>query len=164
MDLINKVPLPDIMIDEVVSWNAAQPDPGEVIAGRHGLLLAEEGAKGTANVVAALLPELFGSSNAARQAKVYSRAETPNKIYLLGVSAREYTPGPEIHSLAPIAVIASGCRYAARAYTLRPPNRRPLEKGEEPPKGADINDDGVLSYGPVYVLKNIPRRLRSKLL
>jgi hypothetical protein len=50
------------------------------------LLLAEDGAKGTANFFAALLPDLFATVNAARQVKMYSQAETPNKEYLLDVS------------------------------------------------------------------------------
>ena len=163
VDLINKVPLPDIEIDEVVEWGHAQPDPGAVIAGRYGLLLAEEGAKGTANVVAALLPDLFGTVNAAKQANVYSRAETPNKYSLLGVSAREYTGGPDPTSAPVVALKAPGCHFAILAYALRPPTRRPLEKGETPPKGADVNGEGIMSYGPVYVLKSVPRRLREKL-
>lgn len=44
-----------------------------------------------------------------------------------------------------------------------PPVRRPLNGGEEPPHDADINDDGVLTYGPVDVLKKLPRKLREKL-
>ncbi len=142
VDLINTVPLPDIMIDEVVTWDDAQPDARAVIAGRYGLLLAEESSKGTAHVVAALLPDLFGTANAARQAGVYSRAETPNRYSLLGVSAREYTSGP---AGDPVALKAPGCRYAVLAYATRSPARRPLEKGEEPPHDADINDDGVLT-------------------
>jgi hypothetical protein len=163
IDIINMVPLPGIEIDEVVEWDDAQPDPGAVIAGRYGVLLADESAKGTANVVAALLPDLFGTVNAAKQAKVYSRAKTPNKKYLLGVLAREYTKGPEPTSAPPIALNAPGCRFAVLAYSLRPPTRRPLLKGEKPPKGADVDNEGVLSYGPVYVLKNIPRRLKGKI-
>jgi hypothetical protein len=163
IDIINRVPLPDIEIDEVVEWENAQPDPGAIIAGRYGVLLAQEGAKGTANVVAALLPDLFGTVNAAKQARVYTRAETPNKKYLLGVSARQYTKGPEPSSASPIAMKAPGCHFAVLAYALRPPTRRPLEEGEAPPKGVDVNDEGVLSYGPVYVLKRIPRRLNDRL-
>jgi len=68
--LISKVSLPDIVIDDIVSWNDAQPDSGEVIASRYGLLLPEEGTKGTAKIVAALLPDLFCTVNAAKQAKV----------------------------------------------------------------------------------------------
>jgi hypothetical protein len=163
IDIINKVPLPDIEIDEVIEWNDAQPGPGAIIAGRYGVLLAEEGSKGTANILAALLPDLFGTVSAAKQAKVYSRAETPNKDYLLGVSAREYIMRPRLVAAPPIALMAAGCRYAVLATPLRAPTRRPLENGEKPPKGADINDDGVLAYGPVYVLKNTPRRLKGKL-
>ena len=115
VDLINTVPLPDIMIDEVVTWDDAQPDPGVVIAGRYGLFLAEQGSKGTADVVAALLPDLFGTANAARQARMYSRAETPNKEYLLGVSAREYISGP---AGDPVTLLATACRYAVRFEEL----------------------------------------------
>jgi hypothetical protein len=163
VDLINKVPLPDIEIDEVVKWDDAQPGPGMVIAGRHGLLLAEGSSKGTANVVAALLPDLFDTVSAAKQANVYSRAETPNKEYYIGVSAREYTSGPPPDIAPLIAVKAAGCHFAVLAYAVRPPTRRPLEKNEKPPIGADVNEDGVLAYGTVYVLKELPRRLKAKL-
>ncbi len=164
VDLVNMVPLPDIKIDEVVEWEDAQPDPGSVIAGRHGLLLAEGNSKGIANVVVALLPDLFGTVNAAKQAEVYTRAETPNKDYYIGVSARVYTFGSKTGTAMPIAIKAPGCAFAVLAYPLRPPIRRPLEKDEKPPNGADVNEDGVLAYGPVYVLKKLPRRLKAKML
>jgi hypothetical protein len=157
IDIINEVPLPDIGIDEMLDWDEAQPDPRAVIAGRYGLLLAADNTKGTAPLMAALLPDLYKSANAAKQAGVYSRAETPNKYYLLGVSAREYT----LPTDAPqIAVKAPGCHYAVLAHALRQPRRRPLKKGEKPPPGADINNDGVAVYGSVYALKGTPRRLR----
>jgi hypothetical protein len=159
IDVINQVPLPDIEIDEVLEWDEAQPDPRAVIAGRHGLMLTADNSKGTAPLIAALLPDLFDTASAAKQAGVYSRAETPNKEYLLGVSAREYTL-PK--NTPPLAVKAPDCRYAVLAYALRPPRRRPLEKGEQPPRDADINDEGVATYGPAYVLKRIPRRLRLR--
>jgi hypothetical protein len=163
IDIINKVPLPDIVIDEVIEWGDAQPDPGEIIAGRYGLLLAQEGSKGTANVLAALLPDLFSTPNAAKKVKVYSRCQTPNSISLLGDPHREYTGGPETISAPLIALKAPGCRFAVLAYALRPPTRRTLEKGEKPTKGADVNDEGVQSYGPVHLLKSTPRRLKEKL-
>ena len=163
IDIINKVPLPDIVIDEVIEWDDAHPDPGEIIAGRYGLLLAQEGSKGTANVLAALLPNLFSTPNAAKKVKVYSRCQTPNSISLLGDPHREYTSRPETISAPLIALKAPGCRYAVLARALRPPLRRALEKGEKPPKEADCNDEGVLSYGPVYVFRSIPRRLKERL-
>jgi hypothetical protein len=163
VDIINKVPLPDVVIDEVVEWDDAQPDPGAVIAGRYGLWIAGEGSKGVANVVAELLPDLFSTPNAARKVKVYSRCQTPNSIYLLGEPHREYTGGPEPTSAPWIAVKAPGCRFAVLAHAMRPPTRRPLVKGETPPKGADVNDEGVLSYGPTYVLKHITRRLKVQI-
>jgi len=162
IDIINKVPLPDIVIDEVVEWDEAPPDPGEVIAGRYGLLLVQEGLKGTSNVLAALLPDLFGTPNAAKKVKVYSRCQTPNSIYLLGDPHCQYTKGPETISAPLIALKAPGCTFAVLACALRPPTRRTLENGEKPPKGAEVNDDGVLSFGPVYVLNRIPRRLKTK--
>lgn len=163
VDIINKVPLPDIEIEDVLEWGGAQPDPGDVIAGRYGLLLAEEGSKGTANILAALLPDLFSTLNAAKKVKVYSRCQTPNSIYLLGDPHREYTHTPETISPPLIAVKARGCRFAVLARATRAPTRRPLEVGEKPPKEADITEEGVLSYGPVYVLKSIPRRLEIKI-
>ena len=163
IDIINKVPLPDIEIDEVVEWDDTQPEPGAVIAGRYGVVFADETAKGVANVVAALLPDLFSTPNAVKKVKVYSQCQTPNKYYLLGDPHREYTPGPGPTSALLIALKAPGCRYAVLANPLRPPTRRPLGKGEKPPKGADVNGEGVLSYGPVYVLKNTPRRLKETL-
>jgi hypothetical protein len=163
VDIVNKVPLPDIEIDEVVEWDDAQPDPCDVIAGRFGLILSAASTKGTANVVAALLPDLFDTPNAAKQAEVYSQAETPNRYTLLGVSACEYTAEPDSRAWSLIAIKAPDCRYAVLAYTERAPIRRPLEQGEVPPNGADIDADGVLMVGPVYVLKQIPRRLKLKL-
>jgi hypothetical protein len=159
IDIINQVPLPDIEITEVLEWDEAQPDPRAVIAGRYGLLLSADNTKGAAPLIAALLPDLFDTANAAKQAGVYSRAETPNRYYLLGVSAREYTL-PQNTPL--VAVKPPGCRYAVLAHVLRPPSRRPLEDGEQPPPDADINDEGVATYGLAYVLKDIPRRLRSR--
>ena len=152
VDLINMVPLPDIEIDEVLSWDDAQPDAGDVIAGRYGPRLPAEITKGTANVVAALLPDQFGTPNAARQAGVYSRAGLANRDSLIAKPAREYT-------FAPVALKAPGCRYAVLAQALRPPIRRPLGPDEVAPAGADVTDDGVLAYGPVHVLRDIPRKL-----
>jgi hypothetical protein len=94
---------------------------------------------------------------------VYSRAETPNRYTLLGVSAREYTSGSPPDTPQPVAIRAPDCRYSVLAYTERAPIRRPLEQGEVTPKEADIDADGVLMVGPVYVLKQIPRRFKSKL-
>jgi hypothetical protein len=159
IDVINHVPLPDIEITEVVEWDEAQPDARAVIAGRYGLLLSADSPKGTAPLIAALLPDRYETASAAKQARVYSRAETPNRYYLLGVSAREYTLPPNTPL---VAVRAPGCRYAVLAYALRPPIRRPLEKGEQAPPDANINDEGVATYGPAYVLKSIPRRLRPR--
>jgi hypothetical protein len=159
IDIINQVPLPDIVVNEVVEWDEAQPDPRAVIAGRHGLLLPADNPKGIWPLIATLLPDLYKSASAAKQAGVYSRAEMPNKYYLLGVSAREYTL-PENNPL--VAVKAPDCRYAVLAYALRLPIRRPLEKDEQPPPGAGINDDGMATYGPLYLLKNIPRALKKR--
>jgi hypothetical protein len=158
VDLINHVPLPDIEINEVVAWEDAQPDARAVITGRFGLLLPADNRKGMAPLIAALLPDLYDNANAARQAGVYSQAETPNRYSLLGVSAHEYISGP---TPRPVALKAPGCRFAVPAYAIRPPTRRPLATDEAAPKGADINDEGVLMYGPAFVLKNIPRRLKS---
>jgi hypothetical protein len=105
----------------------------------------------------AVLPE---PETAARQA-MSSQAETPNKDYYIGVSACEYTSAPAPLAAQPVALKAPGCRYAVLAHAVRSPIRRPLDADETPPKDADINDDGVLAYGPVYVLKDIPRRLKS---
>jgi hypothetical protein len=75
IDIINKVPLPDIEIDEVLEWEDAQPDPGMIIAGRYGMLIAEVGSNGTANVVAELLQDLFSSPNAAKKVKCQRRSK-----------------------------------------------------------------------------------------
>ncbi|MBT3558529.1 MAG: hypothetical protein HN491_12265 [Rhodospirillales bacterium] len=162
VDIINQIPLPGLEIDEVAEWEDAHPAPGVIIAGRYGLLLAGEGAKGTSNVIAALLPDLFGTANAAKKAKVYSRCQTPNRYYLLGKAHREYTPGPKPSSAPLIALKAPGCRFAVLGHAQRPATRRPVELGEMPPRDADVDEEGVLTYGPVYVLKNIPRRLKPK--
>jgi len=111
IDIINTVPLPGIKINEVVEWDDAQPCTRDVIAGRYGLVLPPNPARGTANVVAALLPDLFASVNAAKQAGMYSWADTPNKDYLLGVSAREHTNAPAPLAAQPVAIKAPGCRY-----------------------------------------------------
>ena len=58
-----------------------------------------------------------------------------------------------------MALKAPGCRYAVLAQALRPPIRRPLGPDEVAPAGADVTDDGVLAYGPVHVLRDIPRKL-----
>ena len=160
VDIINTVPLPDIKVNEVVEWDDAHPCARDVIAGRYGLILPAKSSHGTANVVAALLPDRFASVNAAKQAGMYSQADTSNKDYYIGVSARQYTSAPTPPAGQPVALKAPGCRYAVLAHAMRSPTRRPLEANEVPPKGADIDDGGVLAYGPVYVLKNIPRSLK----
>lgn len=162
IDLINQVPLPDIDIHEILSWEDARPDPGEIIAGRHGLLLPNHHEKGMANILQALLPDLYRSVATAKHAQVYSRPRSPKENSQIDVLLREYTAGAGMTRPETIAIKAAGCRYALVALATRPPKRRVLEVDEDPPVGADITEDGVLAYGRTYVLRQIPRRSRAK--
>ena len=79
----------------------------------------------------------------------------------LGTADEDFMNGLSVQLLK-LALKAPECRYAVLAYATRSPTRRPLEKGEKPPQDADINDDGVLTFGRAYVLKALPCRLKSK--
>ena len=58
---------------------------------------------------------------------------------------------------------STGWPLCRTCLPIAPSVRRLLEKGEKQLKDADINDDGVLAFGSVYVLKRIPRRMKTKI-
>ncbi|WP_420858943.1 DEAD/DEAH box helicase family protein [Marivivens marinus] len=89
IDIINQVPLPNTKIDEVITWECARPTARDLILGRYGLLLPRKRVQGWAGIVQALLPDVFKSEKAARQAGTSSLADRPNKELLLEGNGNE---------------------------------------------------------------------------
>lgn len=151
IDIINLVPLAEVVIDEIIEWPDAEPSAVEVIAGRHGLVLtAEPNTKGYANILAALLPDRYKNANTARQAPARSRAILPNKI-LLGKIARERELGYWTQD-ARVRLQARGARYAIEADLFRPFEWHPIADGESLPKAAIVEAGSVAMIGEIYVL------------
>jgi hypothetical protein len=88
IDIVGTVPLP-FMVNEVMKLDEANPDPLDVMAGRGVVLDCDPSAKGAAKVIAAMLPDLYGTSDAVKSARRRSRCQTPNKSSLLGKRHRE---------------------------------------------------------------------------
>ena len=72
IDIIGTVPLP-FMVDEVMSLAEAKPEAHNVMAGRGVVLNCDPSAKGAAKVVAAMLPDLYGTPDAVKSARRRSR-------------------------------------------------------------------------------------------
>jgi len=131
IDIIGTVPLP-IAVDEVMSLTEATPDPLDVMAGRGVVLDCVPSAKGAAKVVSAILPDLFGSSDAVRSARKRSLCQTPNNNSLLGKRhgeefLRKNWPASRLR--------LPGNRYAVPIKARRRLWRL-LRDGEEPPTDA----------------------------
>lgn len=149
IDMVNFVPLPDVVVDESVEWSEAQPSPLDVVAGRFGLLLPRTMVPGMARVLAGLLPDLFTSENAARQAGVSSRADPSDETLHSGASAREYE-GAEI-TFDLVYLKAEGSRYSVPALALLDSTRKPRI------------DFGGLSPLGIRIGEELPRKWREKL-
>lgn len=149
IDIVNFVPLPDVVVDESVEWSEAQPSPLDVVAGRFGLLLPRKMVPGMARIMAALLPDLFSSENAARQAGVSSRAESADKGSHPADSAREYT-APRIN-FRRVALKMAGSRYSVPALVPLNPNGQPKVALEK------------VTSTELQVAHELPRKWREKL-
>ena len=87
VDILTAVPLP-IAIDEAGPFETFEPTPAAVMAAR-GLLVPDTSAKGAWAMVAAILPDLFETAEAARDnGKERSRGGNPICIPI-GISPRE---------------------------------------------------------------------------
>ena len=153
IDIIGTVPLP-IAVDEVMSLAEATPDPLDVVAGRGVVLDCDPSTKGAAKVVSAILPDLFGSSDAVRSARRRSPCQTPNKNSLLGKRHSEEI----LRKNWP----ASRLRLPENRYAVPIKARRRLWRvlrdGEKPPAGARLARLGE----NVFVLEPlIPEEFRA---
>ncbi len=158
IDIINTVPLPDVEVDEVLTWPDAQPTAASVIAGRHNIIIPSKTVKGRSELMCALLPDMFATPSAARQSKAHSQAETLYKKTLLATSAFECETG--LHDcLQLIALRAPGCRYAVPAIAVRQPACGAAEHGKGP---RECLTDAVKISG-VDVLPELPRSMRCKM-
>jgi len=131
IDIIGTVPLP-FMVNEVMNWGEAKPDPYDIMAGRGVVLNCDKSAKGANKVVAAMLPDLYETADAVKGAVRRSRGRTPNRYISLGKRPREriisqtwrtaLLKPPDSRYAVPIKV---------RRFLLRP-----LRDGETPPENA----------------------------
>jgi putative DNA primase/helicase len=86
--LLGDTPLP-LKIDCTMSWGEAQPHPLELLAARGVVPACDTDAKGYWAVVAAVLPDLFGTPNAARTAFTRSREQTSMNNISIDIRSRE---------------------------------------------------------------------------
>ena len=87
VDLLTAIPLP-VAVDVAGPFEAFEPTPMDLMAAR-GVMVSNRQAKGAWHVVAAVLPDLFRSAEAARDAgKDRSRGGNPI-IYHIGISPSE---------------------------------------------------------------------------
>jgi hypothetical protein len=102
------------------------------MAGRGVILNCDPLANGASNVVAAMLPDLYKTSNAVRSARKRSLCQTPNNIYLLGKRHSERKiPKNWSSDLLKLA----DSRYAVPVMVRRR-LWRTLRPGETPPANA----------------------------
>ena len=162
IDIIGKVPLP-FTVNEVMNWEEAKPDPLDIMAGRGVVLNCDPAANGAAKVVAAMLSDLYGTSDAVRSARKRSLCQTPNDISLLG---KRHSEGA-MQQKWPTArlKLSSKSRYAV-PIKFRRGLWRGLRDGEIPPRDAhcSILGDKILVREPLlpeefranagYILKN----------
>ena len=59
---------------------------------------------------------------------------------------------PDAADILRIRIKAPGSRYAVPALSMRPLERRPVFEDEIIPSGIDIDENGVLFVGGVYVM------------
>jgi putative DNA primase/helicase len=153
IDIIGTVPLP-FTIDEVMSLDEAKPDPLEIMAGRGVILNCDPSANGVSNVVAAMLPDLYKTSDAVRSARKRSLCQTPKYIYYLGERHSERKiPKNWSSDLLKLA----DSRYAVPVMVRRR-LWRILRPGETPP----ANARGSILGGVTYVLEPLlPEEFRG---
>jgi hypothetical protein len=102
VDLLTNVPLP-FEIDEAGPFRDFEPSPFDLMAAR-GLVVPDTGAHGAWPMVAAALPDIFKTDQAARDAgKTRSQGETRIR-YIYGF--------PPVSSYKPGRVRLTGARYA----------------------------------------------------
>jgi putative DNA primase/helicase len=78
VDILTAVPLP-VAVDEAGPFEAFEPTPGDVMAAR-GVVVLDTAAKGAWGLVAAILPDLFPTPDAARKAMERLRGQNPIRI------------------------------------------------------------------------------------
>ena len=86
IDIICAMPL-GLAVDEAGTFESFEPSAADVMAAR-GFVVPDTSAKGAWHVVAAILPDLFGSADAARMAFERSREHNPIGT-LIGKRSRE---------------------------------------------------------------------------
>lgn len=92
VDILTAIPLP-IAVDEAGPFEAFEPTAMDLMAAR-GVMVSNRQAKGAWHVVAAVLPDLYRTAEAARDAgKERSRGGNPISIYI-GISPRERDMSP----------------------------------------------------------------------
>jgi putative DNA primase/helicase len=108
--LMNDIELP-VKIDGKISWKDVQPHPLEIMAARGIYLDCPPGTRGSWPVVAAVLPDIYASPDAARKDFELrsSRGETSIYTTLIDVSPREGS------DLVSAKIRASGSRYSVPA-------------------------------------------------
>ena len=134
IDIIGTVPLP-FTVTEVMSLAEAKPDPLEIMAGRGVALNCEPSTKGAARVVAAMLPDLYGTSDAVKSARRRSRCRTPNENSILSKRHREENLSKRWRSAS---LKLADSRYAV-PIKVRRCLWRGLRDGETPPRGARLS-------------------------
>jgi len=142
IDIINEVPLP-IAIDEVMSWDDAQPSDIDVIYGRHGIFIQAVNARGASGMIRALLPDAATSRTTQyRKARLDSSLfQTPRGNYNKAFETVRPThrPGRVVHA---------GSRYSVPIRYRHAVWRR-VRPSEEVPKQAKQGRLG----GNTYVLQ-----------
>ena len=144
IDIIGTVPLP-FAVNEVMSWPEAEPDPLDIMAGRGVVLDCEPSAKGAAKVVAAMVPDLFGTSDAVRSARNRSPCHTPNDNTLLG---KRHSERISRRNWRARRLKLADSRYAV-PIKFRRGLWRGVRDGEIPPKGARLSK----LRGVIFVLE-----------
>lgn len=91
VDILTAIPLP-VVVDEAGPFKAFEPKPMDLMAAR-GVMVGNRQAKGAWNVVAAVLPDLYPTGNAARLASERSRGQIPISIHI-GKRTRERDVSP----------------------------------------------------------------------
>lgn len=92
IDVLTNIPLP-VPVDEAGTFESFEPQPEEVLAAR-GFIVPDTSSRGAWNVIAAVLPDMFATPEAARDAfkarAVSKRSRGENLIsILIGISPRE---------------------------------------------------------------------------
>lgn len=161
IDIINQVPLPNIEVNEVLTWNEAMPDARAVILGQYGLLLPAERVPGWAGVVHALVPDMFGTEKAARQGKLYSLTNPPNKDLYIGEIGSEYSVGGDLTLV--IGLQVKGARYMVPALVVRPDFMHVDETGHLVNQANHLKEEEEVNPSRVMVKSDLTRRWHERL-